>query len=44
MQHMRKYARAHIAIVCVTTATEIETFFTRREVGDTRKARDIHVA
>ena len=37
---MRKYARAHLGIVCVTIATEIETLFTRREVGDAGKARD----
>ena len=39
--NMRKYAHAQLGIVCVTTVTENEAFFTRCEVGDARKAHDL---
>ena len=38
---MRKYCRGRFGIVCVTTVAENEALFTKREVGDARKARDL---
>ena len=38
---MRQHARGRLGIVCVTTVSENEALFTRREVGDARRAREL---
>jgi len=38
---LRQHSHGRFGVVCVTTVTENEALFTKREVGDARKARDL---
>jgi hypothetical protein len=38
---MRRYARGRFGIICVNTVSGNEALFTKREVGDARRARDV---
>ena len=38
---MYKFSRDRFGIICVTTVAENEALFSKREVGDARKTRDL---